>query len=119
MSCESDGFYNEVERTTRHVAKKQHGCCACDDPIRPGDVYEYTFTKFEGEVSTFKHCLRCATLFHAIARRQREQGLDVGVQFDLGCGHSWEETFDEDPPPEIARLAFFTPEEAQRELASR
>ena len=34
------------------------------------------------------------------------------------CGHDWEDVFEGPPPPEVARLAFLTQEEAQREMAT-
>lgn len=118
MSCEIEGC-NEVERTTRPRARKEHRCCACAGTIRPGDRYERTFVVWEGESDTIVHCLRCASMFRAITRRQRELEHEVGARYDLDCGHSWQDAFDEEPPPEIARLAFLTPDEAQKEFASQ
>jgi hypothetical protein len=118
MSCDIDG-YNEVERTTYPRARKEHRCDACRETIRVGDRYARTFIVWEGEPETWFHCARCNALFKGISGRHRELRTGEGVQFDLDCGHSWQEIFDEEPPPEIARLAFLTPDEAQKELATR
>jgi len=120
MSCEIDGT-NEVESSTTQRARKEHRCCACRETIRVGDLYRRTFVVYEREPETFKHCLRCTAMFDAIIRAQRGADLDYwerGVAWRLDCGHDWQEMFDDDPPPEVARLAFLTPDEAQRELAA-
>jgi hypothetical protein len=40
-------------------ARKPATCCECGDPIRPGDRYEVTSGKWDGEWSSFKTCLPC------------------------------------------------------------
>jgi hypothetical protein len=121
MSCNTDGYSNDVETESYHKARKEHVCCACGETIRKGDRYRKTFVVFEGDVDTYKHCLRCATLMDAISKRIRdgERNYEEAVAWELDCGHTWQENFDEEPPEEIARLAFLTPDEMQRELAPK
>lgn len=91
-------------------AKKEHKCYACREIIRIGDRYHFIAQK-DDEFFTVKHCARCWTMGEAIL----EAGSD-SWQYDLACGVSWQEAFGQEPPDEIARLAFITPGEAQKEL---
>jgi hypothetical protein len=89
-------------------ARKEHRCFACRETIRPGDRYHFTAQKYD-DFDVFKHCARCWAMIGAI--------LHAGagsVQWDLNCGTPWEEAFEREPPPEVAALAFLTPDEAQR-----
>ncbi len=116
VSCDE---YNDayVEHTPR--ARKEHKCYACNETIRPGDRYRRTFVAFDGRGDSYKHCLRCAAMMDAIQEGQRKAGeRDTGVALGLDCGHSWQEIMDEEPPPEIARLAFMSADDMQRELAA-
>jgi hypothetical protein len=115
MSCEIDGG-NDVETESHHRARQEHTCCACRETIRKGDRYRKTFVVFEGDAYTYKHCLRCATMFDAIWRRMRAEDWGEAVDWELNCGHTWQENFAEDPPEHIARLAFMTADEMQQEL---
>lgn len=116
MSVSCDGYTNDVQTERHRRARKEHRCCACKETIRKGDIYRATFVVFEGSVDTYKHCLRCARMFDELCARI--DGYDEGVDWHLNCGHSWEENHGE-CPPEIAALAFMTPDMAQRELAPR
>lgn len=112
MSCDIDG-YNEFESVTRPRARKQHECCACELPIRTGDVYERIAFKWEGEFECLTRCLRCC----AIAKHLHTlMDGGEGVAYALDCGHEYEERWEVPPPPEIARLAFMLPDEIQREF---
>ena len=91
-------------------ARKEHVCFACRETIRAGDRYHYTSQIDKGEFNQFKHCARCWAICGAILEAGAES-----VQYDLRCGVSWQEAFGENPPDEVARLAFLTPDEAQRE----
>lgn len=115
MSCEVDG-YNAVESYTERRARKVHECSCCDEPIRVGDVYVTIFVVYDGDPRTYKHCLRCHAVFQAAAKRHQDLHTGESVRFDLGCGHDWRETFDEDPPETVAKLAFMTADELQAEL---
>lgn len=118
MSCEIDGC-NEVERTTYPRARKEHCCDACRQTIRIGDRYARIFVIWDREPAVWIHCARCNLLFGRIAGRHRELQTGEGVQFDLDCGHSWQEIFDEPPPDDVARLAFLTQDEAQQEFSAQ
>jgi len=108
--CEDyDGSEPIVDAWRR--ARKEHKCFACGESIHQGDVYHFTAQK-DDEFCTFKHCARCWALGQAI--------IDAGAdswQYDLRCGVSWQEAFGEEPPDEVARLAFMTREEAQATIA--
>jgi len=43
-------------------ARKQYKCCECCNLIPIGEVYEYIFGVWEGEVSTFHTCEKCSDL---------------------------------------------------------
>ena len=121
VSCEVDG-YNAVESRTMPRARKEHRCCACRETVRRGDRYSRTFVVYEGEPETYIHCLRCSAIFDAIAARHHDAETDYwerAIAWRLDCGHDWDEVFEESPPAEVARLAFMTADEAQRELAPR
>jgi hypothetical protein len=105
--CDDD-FGDPVELQSRwRIARKPHYCFACRETIRSADRYHFVVQNYDGELSTFKHCLRCWTMIREI--------LDAGalsVQWNLDCGLDWEEAFG--PLPEhVATLAFLTPDEAQ------
>lgn len=80
---------------------------ACPDTIEPGHRYSATSQLFDGSWSDYKHCLRCWAMLNAI------MAANPGsyIQWDLGCGYSWQDTFGKDPPPEVAALAFALPGE--------
>ncbi len=118
MSISVDGT-NEVQSSRIVCARKEHKCCACHETIRVGDKYEYFFLVYEGDPDYFKRCLRCKAIYDELVSRLNTRGADweEWVDFSLNCGHSWEEVQDEPCPDHIARLAFLTPDEIQRELA--
>lgn len=101
--------YNE----TRVKARKVHTCAACKDPIAIGHVYVRVAIVYDGTVDTLKRCLRCQVM-HEHLRSIRP--YDEWPNETLDCGHEYEEIHGQPPPPEIAALAFMTPEQAQREL---
>lgn len=115
MSCDASEEYPDVQRQQHRRARKEHKCCACKETIRRGDLYWYVFVIFEGVSEEWKRCLRCEKMHDEI-----QDALGDGQVPDpnLNCGHSWEELHGE-CPPEIARLAFLTPAEAQAELAPK
>jgi hypothetical protein len=110
MSVDFDGRNDVYEERIRR-ARKDHVCAACHEPIRRGDRYASTFVVYDGTASQVKRCMRCDLMFEHLCERHR--GSESGPELELMCGHSYQAVFDEEPPPEIARLAFFTPAEAQ------
>jgi len=112
MSGEEDwGDQCEVySSVTWPRARMPHRCAACHETIRRRDVYVRTFIVCDGEPNVYRHCLRCAAILDALDRAGAE-----AVDIRLNCGHIWDEHYG--PPPDaLARLAFLTPDEAQREL---
>jgi hypothetical protein len=112
MSVDVDSFdgCNDVERHAVQRARKPHTCSACSEVIRPGDLYSYSVFVYEGSTSIVKRCARCELLYYEIAERLPSHEV---VEESLNCGHTWEDNFSETPPPNVARLAFVTPAEAQ------
>ena len=89
-------------------ARKEHRCYACHETVRVGDRYHVNAGRWDGKVEDIKHCARCWTMGEEI-------GAMAGCwQYDLACGVSWQDAFEEEPPPHVARLAFLTPDEAQK-----
>lgn len=110
MSVDLEGCdCNDVEREDIRVARKLHKCGACRAMIKCGEKYSYTFIVFDRESSVTKRCMRCDAIYRHLL------GLlgcsETGVDLKLNCGHSYEEIHREEPPEEIARLAFLTGEE--------
>lgn len=103
--CDGAAF----ETRTWRRARKAHECYACDDPVRAGDRYHVTSSKDDGEIETYKHCARCWSMIEALWA----SGVEA-VQWNLNCG----ETF-EDPPDDMAELAFLTPDEMQARLDAK
>ena len=66
MSCycddESPSFFNQRIVKT----KKSHKCIECGHRIQPGEEYEYTVGKWEGDFSSFATCIPCADLREAL-----------------------------------------------------
>ena len=92
------------------VARKEHHCRACGETIRPGDRYHKTFYIFDGNPHETKRCARCETIFdHLSGRIAKEGDCEEFCDERLACGHTYEERWREEPPPEIAALAFWLP----------
>lgn len=94
-------------------ARKAHVCSACEGPIRPGDIYARVGIVFQGEAESLKRCLGCQRIHEHLRR------LAVGEMWPderLNCGEEYEDHWGEKPPEDIARIAFMTPDEMQREL---
>lgn len=83
-------------------ARKEHTCYACRETIARTHVYHYSSgIDRDGEPYDYKHCARCWKIFEALWADTSE-----GVQWDLDCGEVWE-----DPPDQVAALAFALPGE--------
>ncbi len=106
----------EVYREDIRCARKGHRCDACRETIRPGDLYCDTFIVFERDPERIRRCLRCGSIFRILFQKMlRETNGEEQPALRLDCGHTWRARWEEDPPPEIARLAFLTPDEIQAE----
>lgn len=103
MCCDSDrpDFYRETKRR----ARIEHACCACYEKIRRGDTYVVIAGRWDGEVESFKQCLRCNAMMMGIYDVTREL---VDIQLDCGA-----DPFEPGEAPDLEYLAFQTPDEAQ------
>lgn len=116
MSHGIDSSYAAYEETCRR-AKKEHRCSACSAAIQPGHRYFYVFTIWEGSHRTYKRCVRCQRMHEALrAICLKETFGEEWPNEALDCGHEFKERWGHDPPEWLARLAFLTDDEAQKEL---
>lgn len=116
MSVDCGDEYPDVYSNGLRRARKEHECDACAETIRRGDRYHYTFCVFEGSANTTKRCARCELMYRALLPLIDDEST---CDPELNCGHTFENNFGEAPPPELARLAFVTPDEAQALLSAR
>lgn len=114
-----DGDCAEVYAESERVARKPTKCSACGMPIRQGDTYSYTFILYDGESSQIRRCARCQLIHkHLRARCEAAAAADPGEperypdEF-LACGDDYRNLWGEDPPEEIAALAFALPGETK------
>lgn len=54
--------YASCYREQIRKARKQHKCCECDEPILPGEKYEYASGVWEGRPDSFRTCLPCVRI---------------------------------------------------------
>jgi len=101
-------FYKEHVRT----ARKEHRCAACDEPISPGHKYTIVSWLYDGEAESLKRCRRCQLIHEHL--RPLGYKEDMWPDERLGCGEEYRQHWGHDPPEEIARLAFLTPDEVQK-----
>src|ERR1700761_8053528 len=116
MSVECGDEYSTIWREDVRRARKDHKCSACNETIRRGDLYSYTFSLFDGDTEEIKRCARCEVMYRALLKLHT--GSDVTVAPCLDCGHDFQEVFRKEPPPDLARLAFLTPSEMQAEFSN-
>lgn len=108
-----DGGFT-VDRTSKHQARKEHECCACRGMIQRGELYSYSFTVFDGSPDELRRCARCDVIYDHLYELLKD--TSELPAWDLNCGHSYQERWEREPPPEIARLAFMTAADVLREL---
>lgn len=108
MSHAIDEHYKAYVETLR-CAAKDHTCDACDEPISKGHRYYAISWIFYGPGSC-KRCLRCQAV-HVHLRTLDPYEMWPAEKLD--CGEEYTEHWGKEPPPEIADLAFKTPEELQ------
>jgi hypothetical protein len=105
--CDLDSEPVRVVGTSRTVrARRGWTCCACAEGITNGAEYRCHSSLYEGSWSYDRQCLRCHSMWWAIATKAGEP-----VAYALDCGTTWLEAFSEDPPLEVAALAFALPGE--------
>lgn len=104
--CDYDDEGSDVWNEKRRKARREHRCYACQETIRVGDIYQHTTSLYEGSWDTWRHCLRCVAMLDALAARDLHGTMAIALGLD--CGEVWD-----DPPPEVAALAFLTKAEIQ------
>jgi hypothetical protein len=115
MSVYADDDAADVYNETIRKARKEHRCDACSGSIKPGAIYSYTAALFDGGWQTATRCGRCETIYRHLEQKMRGN-YEEYPHWHLDCGHGYRDRWDEEPPPEIAALAFLTDEEAGRLL---
>lgn len=111
-----DGEPCVVDYTTRQRARIEHKCSCCGETIPRTHFYFRQFLVWGGTIDTIKRCARCQALYDALVT-SHPGDWETAVALRLDCGHSYREVYEADPPPELARLAFLTPDEMQADLA--
>lgn len=108
--CDGEADVPSVWRSEWRRARLQHRCVGCSETILKGDRYHYCWGVYDGHPEHFKHCARCWVVYGYADSRMREYGMLASLALD--CGDIWD-----DPPVEVAELAFMTHKEIQ-ELAA-
>lgn len=110
MSQYGDGDPAAVYETEWRKARKEHTCDACSESIRPGARYLRTFVVHDGNAYSIRRCERCQAIHaHLSARIRAEGDSEEFCDDELNCGHDYRDRWDEEPPEEIAALAFWRP----------
>lgn len=108
MSYEPDGYYSVYnERFPR--SRKARPCDACKETIHAGAHYARVSVVYDGSAETIVRCMRCQRMhehLRLVARCERAWPAER-----LDCGRDYVEEWGEDPPAEIAALAFALPGE--------
>lgn len=105
-----DGMGPDVIRLSGHTARKEHRCDACGEKINPGNRYESLFQVADGEVYTCKRCRRCCAIYDHLYDLMVSDSEEL-PDWELKCGHTYEERWGVRPPDSIAELAFLLPGE--------
>jgi hypothetical protein len=112
MSHQTEGTYDVYEEIGR-TARKPRRCSACNETIRPGNKYIYVAMLYDGEWSNVTRCLRCQRIHDHLKSRCRDSHDQLWPNERLNCGESYQAIWEEDPPEEIAALAFALPGEVK------
>lgn len=108
FSCDEQAdFYRETHRK----ARKYHKCSACDESISPGHTYWVIAIGGDGGVDSLKRCERCQAI-HKHLRAVFRDWYQNWPDERLACGHLYEDNIGP-CPPDIAELAFISPEKMQ------
>lgn len=110
----------DIYQNDRRRASKDHVCCACKETIRRGDYYHHVSMLFDQSWSQWKRCLRCEAIHAHLVERSSKMDSASGWRTwpdeELNCGDDYRDVFREDPPPEIAALAFVSGADLQTEV---
>ena len=112
MSEYSDADGEEIVRSSREfrLSKIDRKCDACRGAIPAGARYHRTALLYAGKWEVTARCERCQAIYEHLTRRIALAGdCDEYCNDRLSCGHDYRERWNEDPPPEIAALAFWLP----------
>jgi hypothetical protein len=107
----------EVHEERVHKARKNHVCCACEQPIRTGDYYASVFIVFDGRSRFYRRCGACQTT-HLHLRKLCTPN-EMWPREDLSCGLDYAEEWGAEPPDEIAALPLLSADERGALLAPR
>lgn len=105
MSCDGPAtIYDEKTRT----ARKTHACGACGETVPKGGRYVVHTALNDGRWTNVKRCLRCDKIYQFLCREAESSGIpdEEWPDYELRCGHTYQDLHGCQPPPEIAALAF-------------
>lgn len=86
MGCYCDYYSGEPPRfsVTKEsvVARKQHECCECEEPIVVGEKHQTCSGLWDGGFRTYRTCLHCAALRNEADADDWSEGIAFG---QLAC----------------------------------
>lgn len=112
MSQYGEGDSCPVLDETWRTSRKDRKCDACKEAIRTGHRYHRTASLYDGSWNVTERCERCQFIFEHLSDCIAKEGDREEYEYchpDLNCGHEYKERWKEEPPPEIAALAFWRP----------
>jgi hypothetical protein len=118
-----DGERVDVDQERRQRARKEYKCNACKETIERGHLYVRHTLIYAREVDVTIRCLRCDAIYQHLVEIHREHNRLTDdpewPDLALNCGHEFKERWGNEPPLELARLAFMTPAEVQAEALAK
>lgn len=110
----------DIWQETSVRAAKDHTCSACKETIRRADFYVLHKILGDDSWTTVRRCLRCDAMYQALdAKIKVATDHEEAADIRLNCGHEYKKRWGEEPPPELARLAFMTADEMQAEALAK
>lgn len=109
---------SDFSERTEHVARKQHRCFGCGDPIMPGEKYQRWRGSFEGEFfSTAEHMI-CGKVYDSFCEAGDPVTEDYAYDWacDSQCG---EEDYRQDGESKRDYVARMVGVAKDRQLAAR
>ena len=108
MSYEAEDTY-DVYNERRVKARKPRPCDACKETVPRGVHYWRVATLYDGRWTTINRCWRCQKI-HLHLRDRGDATPDyLWPDERLNCGEEYRDHWGDDPPEEIAALAFALP----------
>ncbi len=100
-------------------ARKEHHCITCQEAILSKELYLYSSYVYEGMPGDYKMCARCDALLKVLHEKNKDDRFAPAYLCpELPCEETWQEVFGEEPPEDVAKLAFMNRVEVQ-ELAGK